>query len=396
MKRILIDGRFIGVGDSISRYTLGIVEGILKLDKVNQYTLLVRPQAKSQISNLKSQNYGNLSIKVLDIKHYSLGEQTALLYYLNKEKFDLVHFTQFNHPIYYNGKYVITIFDLTMVGHLHRQNIIKRLAFKTVMKSAVLDSQKIITSSNTTMDDVCDSYKVSNDKFSVIYLGVDHARFNARIKNKELRIKQFKEKYSIKDDYVLYTGMWKKHKNLIRMLLAFEEFLISNFEFRNKSQNTNVKMLQLVLVGKIDTKEPEVINEIERINKSLATSYQLPTAVITTGFIEEEELPISYAGAIAYCIPSLSEGFGWPPLEAMACGTPVISSKESCMPEVLGDAALYFDAYDEKDIAKAIEKITNDARLRRDLVEKGYKQVKKYNWEQTAKETLEVYKSILD
>jgi glycosyltransferase involved in cell wall biosynthesis len=116
---------------------------------------------------------------------------------------------------------------------------------------------------------------------------------------------------------------------------------------------------------------------------------------VTTGFVLEDELPIAYAGALAYIIPSLSEGFGLPPLEAMACGIPVISSKESCMPEILGDAAHYFDPYSVNDMAQAMEKIISDEKLRKDLVAKGLEQVKKYDWDRTAKETLKVYKEAL-
>lgn len=411
-KKILIDGRFIGVGESISRYVLELVKNILEIDHTNSYTLLIRPVGtraveaffqdtitkkqdtnKSQI-NSKLQNacymlratcYQNLQVQVLDIPHYSIGEQTKLLKYLNDEKFDLVHFTQFNHPVRYHGKYVVTIHDLTMVGHLHRNLPHKRLAFGMVMKSAAKDSARIIAISKTTMNDVIDYYDIPKDKFDIIYHGVDHKNFNMNVKSKINEIEKFKKKYNIAEDYILYTGMWKRHKNLLRLLKAFEIFRIKNKESR----------IMLVLVGKIDRKEPEVISEINRINKILDSKYMIHNSIMATGFVEEEELPISYAGAFAYCIPSLSEGFGWPPLEAMACGTPVISSKESCMPEILGKAPLYFDTYDTFDIAEKIKIITTDNELRKELIAKGLEQVRKYNWEECAEKTLEVYKKLL-
>jgi glycosyltransferase involved in cell wall biosynthesis len=151
----------------------------------------------------------------------------------------------------------------------------------------------------------------------------------------------------------------------------------------------------LVLVGKVDKDEPEILQEIERINTSLKTkNYQLKT-IIATGFIDEEELPLAYAGALAYCIPSLSEGFGLPPLEAMASGTPVIASKISAMPEILGDAPLCFDPYNVDDIAQAMQKIIEDKNSRDQLSKKGLEQVKKYNWQSTAEKTLKVYKEVL-
>jgi len=380
MKKILIDGRFIGVGESMTRYVLEFFSRLLKFDHENEYTLLLRPQGQKELKRYPDMAATkNLKVEILDIPHYSPKEQTELLRYLNKKKYDLVHFIQFNHPIFYRGKFVTTIHDLTLIGHLHYFNFAKQLAFNTVMRDAAKRSAKVIAISKTTRDDIIDYYHIPVDRIPVVYESVDHERYNEDIRKRKTEISKFKNKYKIAGDYILYTGMWKKHKNLRRLFQAFEKF-------KEKTENP----VQLVLTGKIDTREPEVITEMARINE------KLPSAIITTGFIEEEELPLAYAGALAYVIPSLSEGFGLPPLEAMACGTPVISSKESCMPEILGDAPLYFDPYDIRDIAKAIEKVVSDASLRKSLVEKGLIQVKKYNWDKTAKETLEVYKEILN
>lgn len=396
MTRVLIDGRFVGVGDSQTRYVLELVRNILALDKEIEYTLLLRPAGEKELKVFSGiEGKENLKIEILDIPHYSVSEQTKLLKYLNMKKYDLVHFTQFNHPTRYKGNFVITIHDLTLIGHLHRQNPIKRFAFGRVMRSAVKNSKKIIAISKTTKNDILDYYKTDHGKIEVIYHGIDHERFNTRIKDKELRIKQFKEKYKIDNDYILYTGMWKKHKNLLRLLKAYE-ILIQNSESKMQNYSSKFKILpQLVLVGKEDPNESEIVEEIKRINKIAIKQFN-NEAIRLTGFIEDEELPIAYAGAAAYCIPSLSEGFGWPPLEAMACGTPVISSKESCMPEILGDAALYFDPYNIKDLSGAIEKILKDQKLRKELTEKGLLHVQKYQWKDSAKKTLAVYKKLLE
>jgi glycosyltransferase involved in cell wall biosynthesis len=460
MHRILVDGRFIGVGESIQRYTLEILKRILVLDHKNQYTLLVRPQGKkiaeeaqaslaSKASSSRKLKANSLQLEVLDVAHYSIGEQTKLLSYLNKKKFDLVHFTQFNHPIRYRGNYVISIHDLTMFGHLHRMNPLKKLGFVGVMRSAVKDSKKIITISNTSKKDIVTSYKVDPKKIVVTHLGVDD-KFNSKIKNspkggspfgrQKSKILNFKGKYGIGENYILYTGMWKKHKNLIRLFKAFEIFrkkvettLIDPADKapkRKNGQRSTVNDMQLVLVGKIDKGEPEVLREIERINKELnrhpttlselrgtgksspqintnndskklkaqeaSEAFEANKPIVTAGFIEEEELPVAYAGALAYIIPSLSEGFGLPPLEAMACGTPVLSARTSAMPEILGNAPLYFDPYNISDIANKIEKLVGDKKLQSELSKRGLEQVKKYTWESTAKETLDVYQEILD
>jgi len=392
MKRILIDGRFIGVGESISRYTLELTKEILKNDLENQYTLLIRPAGQDQLKRYPEISAANnLKVVSLDIPHYSLAEQTKLLKFLNEEKFDLVHFTQFNHPIFYRGSFVVTIHDLTLVGHLHYHNFIKQFAFNTVMRSAVNDSQKIISISKYTMDDIVDFFGTQKSKFAVIYHGLDHNKFNESVRGDQKSIEKIKNDYKISGEYLLYVGAWKKHKNLPRMLKAYENFITSKSGIGPK----------LVMVGTKDVKEPEVLVEINRINDSLNSKFHSPAgepnSIILTGPIDirSDELPKIYAGALAYIIPSLSEGFGWPPLEAMACGTPVISSKESCMPEILGDAALYFDPYNVDEIEKSIGKIVDDQKIRIELSKKGLEHVKKYDLSETAKKTLEVYNNIL-
>jgi len=395
MKRILIDGRFVGVGESIARYVLELTKELLKIDTENQYTLLIRPVGRKELDWYPEvMNAKNLKVVELDIPHYSLSEQTKLLSYLNEQKFDLVHFAQFNHPVNYKGNYVVTIHDFTLIGRLRYNNFIKQLAFSTVMKSAIKDAHHIISISKYTLRDLQNFCPTDKSKISIIYHGLDHDKFNAGIRRNELGIRETKEKYNILGDYILYVGGWKKHKNLLRMLQAYEKFIITCHSERSEESHSLPK---LVMVGTKDAKESQVLAEINRINSSLNSLFLIPNSIILTGSvnIRSDDLPKIYAGALAYIIPSLSEGFGWPPLEAMACGAPVIASKESCIPEILGDAALYFDPYNTDDIEKSITKIVTDEKLRQDLSDKGLDHVKKYDWSNTAKETLEVYNKAL-
>ena len=389
MQSILIDGRFVGVGDSMTRYTLETLKRLLPLDKENKYTILLRPQGLKVLDQwIKGDLRKRLKTEVLDIPHYSMSEQSKLLHWLNEKKFDLVHFVQFNHPIRYRGKFVITIHDLTLLGHLHRMNFARKLGFRVAMKSAVKNSSKIITVSQTSKDDIVDYYKIDPNKIVVTHLAVDD-RYTSNLKSQISKIRKFKEKYKIVGDYILYTGMWQRHKNLLRLMRAFEQVK------KQSPRDINQINIQLVLVGKIDKDEPEILKEIDRINSSLHLTSHISQPIVTTGFIDEEELPLAYAGALAYCIPSLSEGFGLPPLEAMASGTPVISSNISAMPEILGKAPLYFDPYDVDDMAKAMAKVIKSKELRDQLSRRGLEQVKKYNWQDTAEKTLCVYKSVL-
>jgi glycosyltransferase involved in cell wall biosynthesis len=381
----------------MSRYVLGFLREIPP-DPDLQITVLVRPQGKDLVKPVIKQ-LSNAVIDVLDIPHYSLNEQTKLLSYLNEKKFDLVHFIQFNHPIRYRGKFVVTIHDLTLFGHLYRKNKIKGFAFQQVMKSAVKNSAKIIAISETTKKAIIENYPVNEKKIALTYLGIDPT-YDLKIKKCKLKIEEVKAKYGIRSDYLLYTGMWKRHKNIVRMLKAFEQYSLSVSRNQFSGKQVTDNGLQLVLAGKIDKNEPEVTELVDHINKKalssrVSESESRDPLILTPGFVDEADLSYLYAGAKAYCIPSLSEGFGLPPLEAMAVGTPVISSNVSAMPEILGDAPLYFDPYDEKDMAKAIERVLSDEVLREKLVKKGIEQAKRYSWIKTAEETLKIYKELL-
>ncbi len=370
----------------MTRYCLETLRGILRLDTENKYTLLIRPVGEKELDWYPEiKQAPNLMIEKKNIPHYSIGEQVRLLNYLKKNDFDLVHFIQFNHPILYKKPFVATIHDLILINH-SKGNPLKRVAFKRVMSSAVKNSKRIITISKATKDEIEKTFKVDTKKIDLIYHGVDHDKFNILVKGKSEEIEAFKKKHGISLDYLLYVGAWKSHKNLLGLIEAYKQYLKKNDKF-----------IHLVLVGGIDKKEPEVMAKIKEINESLYSKFNIQNSIITTGSIDvrSEELPIAYAGAIAYVIPSFVEGFGWPPLEAMACGTPVISANISSMPEILGDGAYYFDPSKIEEITQALGKIIEDHKLREELIKKGLDQVKKYNWDETAKETLNVYKSAL-
>lgn len=398
LKKILIDGRFIGVGDSIGRYTLGVLTHLLEIDKNHQYFLLIRPAGIKMVKEYGFWEKDNLTVKILDIPHYSFEEQGKLLVWLNKRPFDLVFFTQFNHPIMYKRPYIVAIHDMTTFGYFHYQNPLKVAMFKKVMKSAVFESKKIITISKTSKEEIIDYYKIAESKIKVTYLGVDenYLRISKLDAGARERLgRKFKNEFGIENDYILYTGMWKKHKNLKRLLQAFEKVSGQLSVVDSKNHKPQITNLQLVLVGKIDRNEREIIREIEKINGHEIDKIQKNDPIFVTGFLAEELLPAAYAGALAYITPSLNEGFGLPPLEAMACGAPVIAANISATPEILGKAVEYFDPYNTNDIAEKIAEVISNFRLRLDLRKKGFERVGKYSWEKCAKGTLEVINEVI-
>jgi glycosyltransferase involved in cell wall biosynthesis len=163
------------------------------------------------------------------------------------------------------------------------------------------------------------------------------------------------------------------HKNLEKLIGAFEALINNN------------KDLELVLVGEMDY-------FYQRLKKYVREKFsQLVSKVIFTDFVSDEELVVLYGNSAIYVFPSLCEGFGLPPLEAMVHGVPVVSSRSTCLPEVLGEAAVYFDATSPQDMAEKINKVLSDESSRQKLIAAGYEQIKKYSWEKMAEETLKIY-----
>ena len=186
--------------------------------------------------------------------------------------------------------------------------------------------------------------------------------------------KLLKEKYRVKGDYILFVGTLQPRKNIERLVEAFS---------RLKSK---VKNLNLVIIGKKGWMYEDILNAPEKYNVSDRVKF--------LDSVSDEELPVFYQNAICFVLPSLYEGFGLPVLEAMKYGCPVITSNVSSLPEAGGDAALYFNPENVNDIAEKIKKVIEDKTLREEMIQKGYQQIKKFSWEKTARETLQVLEQL--
>lgn len=180
---------------------------------------------------------------------------------------------------------------------------------------------------------------------------------------------------NIKGSYLLYVGNAFPHKNLKRLIKAFEVLSSSH------------PALKLVLVGKID--------DFYKSFQLLCQELGIEKSVIFTGRVSDEELKRLYQNALIYVFPSLCEGFGLPGLEAMSNGLPVVSSDSSCLPEIYGDAALYFNPNNTEEMVKAMSELIHNQDLRDSLIKRGYNRIKKFSWQKCAQETLEIYNSVL-
>ena len=390
--RIGIDARFYGpIGKGLGRYTQEVVDNIIKITSSNEgavfnYVIFLSPENYDEFTSEEE----NIKKVKLNIGWYGFKEQILMPFYIYKENLDLMHFPHFNVPILTPVKFVVTIHDLILT---HFPTIrattlspfkykLKNFFYQLIISNAVLRSKKIITVSNFTKNDLIKQFKVKSEKIVVTYEGVANlAKGRDSLFIAKLNSQETLEKYHIPQNFLLYVGNAYPHKNL--------HFLLDVFSILHKKRSD----LCLVLVGKNDYFYSKIREYAQRLN--LWQPNNLNNSVIFPGYVPDAQLEIMYQEARLYIFPSLYEGFGLPPLEAMARSCPVLSSDRSSLPEVLGEAALYFNPENIDDVLMKINLLLSDDVLRQDLIDQGIKQAKKYNWWECANETLAVYKKVL-
>jgi glycosyltransferase involved in cell wall biosynthesis len=377
MKKIGIDARFFGPeAKGLGRYVQKLIQYLEKIDASSDrhyYIFLRKEQFEKYIPVA-----GNFTKVLADYQWYTFEEQFKYPLFLNQYKLDLIHFCHFNVPLLYRRPFVVTIHDLILLHYptirnttLHRYYYtVKLFAYEKVIRSAARRAQRIITVSEFTSNDIVKNLFIPEEKLAVTLEGCE-MNFSQELPANSLEIY---EKYKIKKPYLLYVGNAYPHKNLETLCRAFTIVL-------EKFSN-----LQLVLAGGKDFFYQRLEKYIE--DNDLKN-------IILTGYVNDFELEVIYRGAEAFVFPSLYEGFGLPPLEAMTKNIPVVSSDRTSMPEILGDAALYFDPEDVSAMAIQLERLLSEERLQEELKVRGKKRGELFNWETMARQTLEIYKSIV-
>ncbi len=307
-----------------------------------------------------------------------LWENTEVPHRARKDRVDLLHTPAFAPPWPKPCPTVVTVHDLIGLAFPNQMGWPSRFYWRSWLPARVRRADRMIAVSEHTKRDIVKYLGVDEKEITVIYPS-GHEGFRSVTEERLLR--ETRERYGIKEKYLLAVGTLEPRKNLLKTIEAFKGFL--------KRRKSSEATYQLVVVGGVDFAHGKVFTKV--VNDSPIEGEE----IIFTGYVEQEVLNRLYSGAEAFVFCSLYEGFGIPLLEAMASGTPVITSRGSSLPEVAGDAALYVDPTDSNSITQAMLSVCENSRLREELIKKGAERIKQFSWEKTARRTMEVYQSLL-
>lgn len=370
-KRIGIDARAYG-WTGIGRYARNLLatvtaEAQAATDIPLEFVVFVPARYAREVAALPNTRV----IPVRD-SYYSWYEQTGFLVRLLATKVDLLHFLNFNAPIGYRRPFLVSIHDLTRFhfpGQRHRSRF-RRWAYTNVFHAAVKGAQHVIAVSQFTKGELVQKFPAVASKVSVITEGVEQRFFTLRSPTDDAVLRRL----GISVPYILYVGLWMKHKNLPGLLRAFRNARMAGFSG------------SLVVTGDGEPGGEHV--------RQLAADEELEDVLILPGRVSDDDLPVVYRQARAFVFPSFSEGFGLPPLEAMASGTPVVAARAGSLPEILGDAALYADPHSPREIAAALLLLDADPALRQQMQERGREQAAQFSWTQCGRSTLNLYRTL--
>lgn len=370
--KVAIDARGINWyrGTGIGTYTDNVLRNLLKMDKNNFYNIYWSG------SNYEEFQRGNTQIIMASKKHHRFFEQNYFPENSKASGTDIFHVPQNGIGLSENMecKRIATIHDLIpyiMPETVGRGYLLKFL--KDVPKVIEL-SDALITVSEWSKQDILKFFPIEKDKIFVTPLAADD---KYKPLDKEYCRSFLSKTYNINNPFILYIGGFSPRKNVKGLITAFSKI------YKKLSADYS-----LVIVG-ATRDQGQYLSEF-------STNLELASKIIFTGFAPEEHLPILYNGCDAFVYPSLYEGFGLPPLEAMNCGTPVITSNLTSIPEVVGDAGILINPYSEEELENALTRLLNDEGLREEYSLKGLERASNFSWKKTAEDTLEVYKKLYE
>ena len=363
--KIAVDGRLaLSSPTGIGRVVDNTLKALTALDAGNEYFVLCQPGGLVELAG-----QSRFHRVETDIAQYSPQVFTRLPELLRGS--DLVHFPYFFHPYRLQMPYVVSIFDTIYSYYPQSLSVVKRAIYEITIRLSIRNASIVITHSESARADITKFFGASESKIRVIPLGVEE-----RFRPHEDREKaEFRDRHGLPDRFILYVGNHKPHKNVPSLVDAL-----------SRIRNDVSCSLLLLDDGGDDC----------RCTRAKVEGAGMSDRVVFLRGLPDSELPLLYSSADVFVFPSLYEGFGLPPLEAMACGTPVITSNASSLPEVVGDAGIMVDPHSVEELADAILKLLCDADFRQEMISRGLERAKDFSWQETAGQTLKVYQDVHD
>src|SRR5688500_3758797 len=366
--RVAIDARKLhdfGIGT----YIRNLLRHLARIDQQSEYVLLCAA-ADMHVPPTLGPNFR----AVLEPSpNYSLREQWHVPLVLQREKPDVYHAPHYVLPAAVMCPSVVTIHDC--IHLMFPQYLPNRRAYlyaRTVVWAAAQRADAILTVSEASKRDILRFFDVKPEKVVVVHNAIDERFWTPPADDEVARVR---ERYQLEHGFVLYAGNIKPHKNLVRLIEAFDEIRKHGFED-----------LKLLIIGDEISRLPALRRAVHR--------HKLHKHVRFLGYLSDETLAVLYRLAAAFVFPSLYEGFGLPPLEAMASGTPVVTSNVSSLPEVAGDAAVLVDPYDVDSIVEGLRRVLDDPAFAAELGRRGQERAREFSWERSVEKTLQVYREI--
>ena len=366
--RVAIDARKLhdfGIGT----YIRNLLRQLARIDRQTDYILL-SPAADLDVASQLGPNFRSV---LEPSPNYSFSEQVHLPWVLRRERADVFHAPHYVLPPAVTCRSVVTIHDC--IHLMFPQYLPNKMAYayaRAAMWAAVKRSDRILTVSEASKRDILHFFNVPPEKIVVIYNAIDDHFW---LTPPEEEVARVRERYQLDHQFILYVGNIKPHKNLVRLIDAFGELRRSGFE-----------ELKLLIIGDEISKLPALRRAVH--------GHKLHKHVRFLGYVSDDTLRVLYRLASLFVFPSLYEGFGLPPLEAMASGTPVVTSNQSSLPEVMGDAAVLVDPYDVGSIVDGMRRVLSDSGLAADLRRRGPERAREFSWARSVEQTRSVYEQV--
>lgn len=363
----------------VAQYIKRLIDATTKLDKENQYTAFGFLFFGRKLKNTGYEERLNLKYKF--IRYFPGRVYTKLMKLfvappvdiLMGRRADVMLFLNYiSWPTLLPTKKIVAVHDLShlIYPQYTHESLLK--FFDKFLEKSIRGADQILTISQNSKREIMEKYNIPEKNISIIYPAADHSVYYKRSAEE---ITKLRAKYGLKKPYILSVATLEPRKNFAGLLRAFD-VLPEDIKTSHSLVLTGAK-------GWLD-------DEINELYDDMSKKYD----IIRTGYLPDEDLPTLYSGASLFAYPTFYEGFGMPPLEAMACGVPVVTSNNSSLPEVVGDAALMIDASNTQEIADAMKQVITNPKLAASLSEKGLAQAKKFTWEKSAKDLIAMMEEV--